>query len=72
MNFWPTFGVVREKWSERRDSNPRPLSPQNRNTGQVLEFARAIARFVRVSFLIDSGQLLATFGAPASTTGRDV
>jgi hypothetical protein len=48
-------------WSERRDSNPRPLSPQNSPDMQNRENARENGLFCSIPFRFGSRQKFATF-----------
>jgi hypothetical protein len=47
-----------DKWSERRDSNPRPLSPQNTAHSQAFDFSRVTGTNLHVPFVIGSRQSL--------------
>jgi len=51
--------MIRKSWSERRDSNPRPLPPQSREIENIERFQRRTSANVFVSFLIGSGQSVA-------------
>jgi hypothetical protein len=51
-------------WSERRDSNPRPLPPQSREIENIERFQRRTFAFVFASFLIGSCQSVASLWRP--------
>jgi hypothetical protein len=51
---------MKKEWSERRDSNPRPLPPQSRPDENNKQFQGVTAAFVFGSFLIGSCQSVAS------------
>lgn len=48
--------MIEKEWSERRDSNPRPLLPQSRDNENIERFQRRPSSNVFASFRIGSGQ----------------
>lgn len=59
MISWANLGRFLSDWSERRDSNPRPLPPQDRGLAKTRAKWVSIALSVHFLFLFGSGQLWA-------------
>ena len=57
--------MIRKLWSERWDSNPRPLPPQSRPEGNNKQYQSVTSANVLQSFLIGSGQSVASLWHPS-------
>lgn len=74
MKLWLKLRQSSKTWSERWDSNPRPLPPQSSANGYLIDLSRRTYADVFASFLIGSCQSVASLWRTLfpSLAGREV